>query len=72
MNTDRRLRGSTCRVPVALSRDVLHQKNLAAAKRAAGAIGYFQLNRFIQQHNELSLRRIVPVVVVPRLVLAEV
>src|SRR5262245_26653623 len=50
---------------------VLHQQNISSPKDAAGTVGYFNLDRSIEQHNELTRRRRMPVVVVARIVPAK-
>ena len=50
---------------------VFHQQDFTAAKCAVAAVGDFQLDGAVKQHDELALRRVVPVVVVSRIVLSE-
>src|SRR5690606_9297544 len=57
--------------PVSAAGGVFHQQNVAAAKGAALAVGGLDLDRPVEQDDELPLRGGVPVVVVARLVGAE-
>src|SRR3954469_16155142 len=50
---------------------VFHQQDFTAAQCSAAAIGDFQLDCTIEQHDELTLGGVVPVVVVTGIVLSE-
>src|SRR6185436_20548923 len=54
--------------PMTSAGGVFHQKHVAAPKDAATAIGDFELDRAVEQHDELTRRRRMPVVVVILLV----
>lgn len=57
--------------PVAVAGEVLHQQNIAAAERSFLAAADFYFDFSVEQKNVLSLRRVVPAVVVVCVVLAK-
>src|SRR6476660_4275368 len=60
-------------IPCAMTaaRYIFHQQDFASSQGTATAVRHLELYRSVKQHNELPLRRIVPIIIVVRVIFSK-